>query len=264
MLVIAERINSSRKYIRQAIKEENVEFIQNEAIAQAQAGADFIDVNAGTFVGQEKERLKWVIEVVQSATDIPLCIDSPDPHVIKEALPLVKTTPMINSINLEPDRLKAILPLVVEHRTKVIALCQSEDEMAETEDTKVKMAHALVEKMTAAGGNLDDLYIDPLVYPVSTNTNSALASVKAIERIMKEFPGVHTTCGLTNVSFGLPQRKLINRSFLVAAVTHGLDSAILDPTDKQLYGALKASLVLSGKDEFCMAYVSDFRNGRFE
>lgn len=264
MLVIAERINSSRKYIRQAIKEKNVEFIQNEAQAQAQAGATYIDVNAGTFVGEEKDRLKWVVDVVQEVVETPLCIDSPDPEVIKAILPLAKKTPMINSINLEPDRLTQILPLVVEHGTKVIGLCQSEDEMAETADAKVRMAGVLVEKMVAAGGKVEDLYIDPLVYPVSTNTKSAMASIKAISRIMEEFPGVHTTCGLTNVSFGLPNRKLVNRSFLVAAICHGLDSAILDPTDKQLYGALRASMLLAGRDEYCMAYVSDFRQGLFE
>ena len=171
---------------------------------------------------------------------------------------------MINSINLEPVRLERILPLAVEHGTRLIGLCQSQDEMAETVDDKVRMAGVLVEKMVAQGGKIENLHIDPLVYPVSTNTKSALATVQAIERIMKEFPGVHTTCGLTNVSFGLPNRKLVNRTFLVAAMTHGLDSAILDPTDKQLYGALRASLLLDDKDDFCMSYVSDFRKGLFE
>lgn len=263
MLIIAERINSSRKYIAQAISSRNKAFIESEAKAQAEAGADYIDVNTGTFVGEEAEHLKWVIEVVQGATDLPLCIDSPDPEVIKGALPLVDKTPMINSITLEPTRLEGILPLVAEHKAKVIGLCQSEDTMAETAEDKAALAHELVKKVTEAGIPLDNFYIDPLVYPVATNPQSALATMDAIERIMKEFPGVHTTCGLTNVSYGVPKRKLVNRTFLTAAISRGLDSAILDPTDKKLYGALKASLILVGRDEFCMEYITAFREGRF-
>ena len=264
MIIIAERINSSRRYIAQAIQSRNAGFIRNEAKAQAMAGADYIDVNAGTFVDDETEQLKWIIEVVQSATDLPLCIDSPDPSVIRAVLPLMKKAPIINSITLEPSRLEGILPLVAEYNTGVIGLCQSGESMAETAKEKVSMAESLVESVTGAGIPLENLYIDPLVYPISTNSLSAVAALDAIEEIMKAFPGVHTTCGLTNVSYGLPERKLINRTFLVAAVLRDLDSAILDPTDRRLYGALKAALAVAGKDEFCMAYVSAFREGRLE
>ena len=264
MITIAERINSSRRYIAQAIQARNMGFIQNEAKAQAMAGADYIDVNAGTFVDDEAEQLKWIVEVVQLATDLPLCIDSPDPSVIKAVLPLVRGVPIINSITLEPSRLDGILPLVAEYKAGVIGLCQSADSMAETLKEKVSMAGRLAEAVTGAGIPLENLYIDPLVYPISTNSLSAIAALDAIEKIMKEFPGVHTTCGLTNVSYGLPERKLINRTFLVAAVLRDLDSAILDPTDRQLYGALKAALAVAGKDEFCMGYVTAFREGRLE
>jgi len=264
VLIIAERINASRKSISQAISDGDREFIQNEAKNQDQAGGDYIDANAGTFVGEEAEKLKWVIEAVQEVTEKPLCIDSPDPEVIKAMVPLVKKTPMINSITLEPERLEGILPIVAENKTKVIALCQSENAMADTADDKVKMAEQLVEKVTAAGIPLDNLYIDPLVYPLSTNTLSAVATLEAIERIMKGFPGVHTTCGLTNVSYGLPARKLVNRTFLVSAIGRGLDSAILDPTDNSLYGALKAALSVNGLDEYCMEYITAFRDKRLE
>jgi len=264
VLIIAERINASRKYISQAISTKNLAFIQDEARAQDRAGADFIDVNAGTFVGEEKEKLQWVVEAVQSVTEKPLCIDSPDPAVIKAMVPLVEKTPMINSITLEADRLERVLPIVAQNGTKVIALCQSEDTMAETADDKLRLAEQLVERVTAAGIPLDDLYIDPLVYPLSTNTQSAGATLEAIRRIMAAFPGVHTTCGLTNVSYGLPGRKLINRSFLVAAVTCGLDSAIMDPTDKSLFAALKAALVVNGRDDFCMEFITAFREGKIE
>ncbi|MGA2463438.1 MAG: methyltetrahydrofolate cobalamin methyltransferase [Thermodesulfobacteriota bacterium] len=263
MLIIGERINSSRKPVSEAISSRDAVFIQCEAKAQAMAGADYIDVNAGTFLGEEAERLKWVIERVQEVIDLPLSIDSPDPGVIKAMVPLVRRTPIINSITLEPSRLEGILPLVAEYRTKVVALCQSEKTVSDKAEKKVAMAGKLVEKVTGAGIPIGDLYIDPLVYPLSANNQSALATLEAIEQIMKEFPGVHTTCGLTNVSYGLPNRKLVNRNFLVAAISRGLDSAILDPTDKQLYGALKSALMIVGQDEYCMQYIKGFREGRF-
>ena len=264
MLIVAERINSSRKSIERALEADDVNLVQAEATAQAEAGADYIDVNAGTFIGDELDRLKWAVEVVQEAVDLPLCIDSPDPAVIEAVVPLVKRSPMINSITLEPLRLEGILPLVAEHGTKVIGLCQSEDTMAESAEEKLQLASQLVEKVTKAGIPLDDLYIDPLVYPLATNPQSALATMDAIGRIMEEFPGVHTICGLTNISYGLPKRKLINRTFLVTAISRGLGSVILDPTDNHLFGALKAALALISKDEYCIDYIGAFREGRLE
>ncbi len=145
MLIIGERINASRKPIAEAISSRDISFIQNEAKIQATAGADYLDVNAGTFVGEEAKHLRWIVETVQEVVDLPLCIDSPDPSVIKTVLPLVKKTPMINSITLEPFRLEGILPWVAEHKAKVIALCQSGDSIADTAEAKVRMAGQLVE-----------------------------------------------------------------------------------------------------------------------
>ena len=264
MLIIAERINASRKPIARAISSKDAAFIQNEAKAQEKAGADFIDVNAGIFVEDETEKLKWVIETVQEVTDKPLCIDSPNPAVIGAAISLAKTTPMVNSITLEPDRLESLIPVVHENKAKVIALCQSEDAMAETTADKLKFAEQLVEKVTAPGIPLDDLYIDPLVYPISINTAAATATLEAIRQIMENFPGVHTVCGLTNVSYGLPERKLINRAFLAAAITCGLDAAILDPTDNRLLAVLKAALAVNGRDKFCMNYLTAYREGKLK
>ena len=239
MIIIGERINASRKYIAQAIVSRNTSFIQDEAKAQARAGADYIDVNAGTFACDEAAHLEWLIKTVQEVTNVPVSIDSPDPSVIESVISLVRRSPIINSISLEASRLEGILPLVAKYKTKVIALCQSGDSIAETAEAKVRMAGDLVRKVTAAGIPLENLYIDPLVYPIAANNLSAMATLDAIEQIMKQFPGVHTTCGLTNASYGLPGRKLINRTLLVAAIVRGLDSVIADPTDSQLFGALK-------------------------
>ena len=154
--------------------------------------------------------------------------------------------------------------MVVEYRTKVIALCQAEEAIPETADQKVELAGQLVEKLEGAGVPRDDVYIDPLVYPLSTNPKSAVATLEAIAEIMKRFPGVHTLCGVANVSYGLPARKLINRAFLAAAIARGLDAAIIDPTDKLLFAMLKAATLVIGKDDYCMDYICAFREGRVE
>lgn len=263
MFIVAERINSSRKPISEAIKAKNADFIRGEAKAQAEAGADYIDVNAGSFVGQEAEYLRWLVEAVQGATDLPLCLDSPDPEAIAAALELVKGPAMVNSITLEKSRMEGMLPLVEKYKTKIIVLCQSDKGMANTVEEKVSIAEQVVGILTKEGVARDDIYIDPLVYPVATDAKSPLAVLGAIEKIMASLPGVHTICGLTNVSFGLPARKLINRTFLVAAMSHGLDATIIDPTDRELMSSLIAAEALLNRDEYCAGYLKAFREGKF-
>jgi 5-methyltetrahydrofolate--homocysteine methyltransferase len=264
MILIGEKINSSRRVIAEAIASRDREYIQNEAKVQGAAGADYIDVNAAAFMEKEAECLRWIIEEVQEVTDLPLCIDSPDPEVIGKVIPLVKRPPLINSITLEPSRLDGILHLVLEYKATVIGLCQTGNQMGKTAAEKVELAGRLVEKITSFGIDIDALYIDPLVFPVGADSNSACATLEAIEKIMEQFPGVHTVCGLTNVSHGLPNRKLVNRTFLAEAIARGLDAAILDPTDKKLCSVMRAALMLAGKDNFCVQYIKAFRNGLLE
>ena len=134
--------------------------------------------------------------------------------------------------------------------------------MGKTTEEKSLLAGRLVKEMREASIPLEDVYIDPLIFPVAADNSSALATLAAIAKIKAQFPEVHTICGLTNISHGLPRRKLVNRAFLVAAVSHGLDAVIMDPTDKELYGALKASIMIMGGDDFCMGYIKAFRQGR--
>jgi 5-methyltetrahydrofolate--homocysteine methyltransferase len=169
---------------------------------------------------------------------------------------------MLNSINLERERFERVLPLAVEHRAKLIALCQGEGVPASSAEQKLRLATELVERLTRAGMAVDDLYIDPLVFPLGTDPASGVATLEAIERIMRGNPGIHTICGLTNVSHGLPARKLVNRTFLVAAMARGMDSAIVDPTDAQLMAAIHAAEAVLGRDEYCMGFIEAFRDGR--
>ena len=262
MLIVGERINASRRRIAEALECRDREIIQNEAKLQDMAGADYIDVNAATFGTDEVEYLKWLIDAVQAVTEKPLCIDSPSPLVIKSVISQTAIKPMINSITLEPSRLEGMLPLVAEYNAKVIALCQSDDLVAKTIEEKIDIAGRLVEKVSEAGVSLDDLYIDPLVFPLSADDKSSIATLEATKEIMKRYAGVHTICGVSNVSHGLPNRKLINRTFLTAGIVHGLDSVIIDPLNRELYAALKTAVMVAGKDDYCMEYISAFREGR--
>ena len=262
MLIVGERINSSRKTINQAIKDRNAEFIRGEARAQAEAGAHYIDINAGSFMEHEADYLCWLAEVVQEVTELPLCIDSPNSLAVTAALKLVKRPPLINSVSLEEKRLAEIMPLVTEYGAKVVALCQSSEGVATTINDKIAIAGQLVDILTKEGMALSDIYIDPIVCPIATDSQSTLATLGAIRKIMEMFPGVHTIIGLTNVSFGLPVRKVLNRTLLVAAVAHGLDSAIIDPTDRELMAGLVAAEALLDRDAFCSGYIKAYREGK--
>ena len=262
MLIVGERINSSRPAIKQAIESKDSHFICSEAKAQTEAGAHYIDINTGTFIGQETHYLCWLVETVQGGTELPLCIDSVNPEAVAAALEIVKRVPMINSITLEEKRMLGMIPLVKTYKTKIVALCQSDAGIANEVNDKIKIAEQIVQALTVEGIALDDIYIDPLVYPIATDTRSALVTLKAIEEIKQSFPEVHTICGLSNVSFGLPARRFINRAFLVTAMFSGLDSVILDPTDNEVMANLLATSALLNRDEFCLTYINAYQDGK--
>ncbi len=263
MLIVAERINASRKAIHAALEKLDADAIATEVHSQAAAGANYIDLNGGTFPGREAELLCWLVDKAQQVTQLPLCLDSPDPDALAAALKRVAgTRPMINSINLERERFERVLPLAREYGAKLIALVQGEGVPAASAAGKVELACQLVEKLVAAGMPLEDIYVDPLVFPVGTDSASGLATVTAIREIMARFPGVHTICGLSNVSHGLPARKLVNRTFLAGAIANGMDAAIVDPTDTLLMAALFAAEAVFGRDEYCVNFIEAFQAGR--
>jgi len=264
VLIVGERINSARKSIYEAIANNDKGLIQKEALAQVEAGADYIDLSASSFKGEEEERLKWLVLTVQEITDAPLCLDSPDTTVIKSVIGLSEKAPMINSVTLEDERAADILKLAAEYSAKVIGLCQSGKGIASTVEAKLEAAEKIIEKAVYLGVPIQNLYVDPILYPVATDQKSPAATLEAIDQIMTKFRGAHTICGLTNISYGLPNRKLINRAFLVAAMTKGMDSAIIDPTDRKLYSILIASSLVLGNDEDCMGFINAHRGNRLE
>ena len=262
MLVVGEQINTSRKSIAAAVKAQDVDFISEVARHQAEAGAHYIDVNAGTFLDAEVDYLCWLVEVVQKAVDLPLCLDSPNPKALAEAIKHHRGEPMINSISLEKERFEALLPVVTGKPCRIVALCMAETSMPNTVEERVEVGAELISRLTNAGIPVEKIYLDPLVQPVSVDTGMGMAVLGAIHKITKDFPGANTICGLSNISFGLPMRKVINRNFLALCMASGLSAAILDPTDKHLMATLVSVEMILGRDEYCGSFIEAYQSGR--
>jgi 5-methyltetrahydrofolate--homocysteine methyltransferase len=263
MIIVGELINSSRKLISEAILAQDADYIKKVAKNQAEAGANYIDVNAGTFVGDETQYLKWLVTQVQSVVDVPCCIDSPDPDAITAAVEIHQGTPMVNSISLEKERYDKMMPVLAGSDLKVVALCMSDDGMPETRDQRLAIADKLVNGLLQNKVPVENIYVDPLVQPVSTNNTFGVEFLDAIEGVIAEFPGIHTMCGLSNISFGLPARKFMNQTFMTMAICKGLDGAIINPLDQKMMANIIAAEALSGKDEYCMNYLTAYREGKF-
>jgi len=264
MILVGELINASRKTIGQAIEKQDKETIQNVAKDQFEAGADYIDVNAGVFVGKEPEYLKWLVEQVQEATNAPCAIDSPDPQAIEVALTVHRGTPMINSISLEKERYDKLLPILAGTDYKIIALCMSDDGMPKSTEQRMKIAEKLINGLVRSNVAVENIYVDPLVQPISTDVGFGAEFLDAIEQISLTFEGVHTMCGLSNISYGLPERKFMNQVFMAMAIAKGLDGAIINPLDKAMMATIITAETLAGKDEFCMRYLEAYRAGKLD
>ena len=262
MIVVGEKINTSRKSIEEAVKKRDAAFIIKVARDQAEAGAHYIDVNAGTFLDQEIDCLCWLVETIQREVALPLSLDSPNPKALSEAIKCHKGEPMINSISLEEDRFQSLIPVITSQPCHVVALCMAQTSMPTTVEERVQVGSELIKRLTGEGIPLEKIYVDLLVQPVSVDTGMGIATLGAIYEIMNHFPGVNTICGLSNISFGLPERRLINRNFLALCISYGLSAAILDPTDKQLMATLLAVEMLLGRDEFCQNFIDAYQNGR--
>jgi len=261
MIIIGERINTSRKEIALAVQKKDAEFIKNEAKKQAIEGADFIDINCGTNIHTEIEDLKWVAGLVQSAVDKPLCIDSPNPAAIEAVLAIHKGRAFINSVTAEHDRAEAILPLVKKYDCFIIGLAMGASGVPATAMERKQAAQQILEFTDKFGIDRERLYIDAVVQSIATDAAQGREFLNAIH-LIKSSLGLKTIAGLSNISFGLPKRTVLNSSFLSMAIAFGLDAAIIDVTNPGIYSAFKASRVLVGEDSFCQDYISAFRNGK--
>ena len=263
MIVIGEKLNSTLKAIRPAMEARDSETIRELARQQVAAGATHLDVNAGMFLKEEREILTWLVETVSEVTDVPLVLDSPSPEALEAGLKVHRNgRPVINSITGETERWEAVLPLVTKYDAGVIALCMDDRGMPEDVDGRVDIAHTMIRGLTQAGVQPGDIYIDPLVRPVSTGSHYGVVAIETIRRVKADHPDVHIACGLSNVSYGIPGRKRMNQAFLVAAMAAGMDGAILDPLDTDLMDLVCATEALLGRDAYCMNYLKRHRAGQ--
>ena len=264
MLIAGELLNSSRAAIRALLEAGNKAALQEIALAQQAAGAHYLDINCGVFVKDEAERLCWLADAVQEVSSLPLCLDSPNAQALQAVLPRLKNgPPLINSISAESGRYEQVLPLVLEYKAKVIALAMDDSGIPATAEERYAVASRLLASLRQAGLADADIYLDLLVQPIATAEAGAMPLLAAVRQLRAAEPAVQLIAGLSNVSYGLPNRALLNRYFLIQAIAAGIDSFILNPLDKELMGAYYAARALAGRDKFCAAYLKAHRQGYY-
>ena len=265
MLVIGERINASNRSVAEAIARRDEEYIANLAIAQAAAGVDFIDVNAGAgnSYGQDGVAImEWLVEIVQEATDKPLAIDSDTPDIIEAALRKYRGERLvINSVTAEPARLASIGRLAAERQAWLVALAMGEHGIPYSVEERLSACELIITHLEKLGVPAEQVFFDPLVLPIAVDSSQGLVTLKTIEEIRARYPAARTVMGLSNISYGLPNRKFINRAFLLMAAYAGLDAVILDPLDTKAMSLVKIADMLTGKDPSCRGYLRAHRKG---
>jgi len=256
-VLIGERINpTGKKKLAEALKAGDLEIVRKEALAQTQAGADIIDVNVGVFGIDEAALLPKAVQAVMETVDTPLCIDSSNPDALEAALKVYKGKPLVNSVTSEEHSLKRVLPLIKKYGAAVIGLVQDEDGIPKDTEGRVRVAHKIVDRAEAAGIPREDLVIDCLAFAVGAEPASGAAVIEAIRRIKAEL-GVNMTMGASNVSFGLPDRELLNNAFVVMATAAGATCLIVDVAKVRSI-ILAADLVL-GRDKRARRYIEAYR-----
>jgi len=264
VIIIGELINSTRKKIYSAIEARDMNYIKDIAKKQVDAGANYVDVNSGAFVGKEPEYMEWLIKTVREVTDAPLSIDSPNIEAIEVGLKLAGENAIVNSITAEKEKFGKLAPIVKKYNASVIALSMDDRGMLDDANEVLQIIEKMIMSLNELGIPNEKIFIDPLIKPISTNTCYGLDAMSIIEKVMTTYRNIHTICGLSNVSFGLPKRKLINQTFLMLLMAKGLDSAIIDPLDNRLMGMIATAEMLLGKDNFCMNYLNTDREGKLE
>lgn len=265
MLVIAERLNCTRKRIRAAVTEKDAALVQDEARRQAEAGGDYIDVNSATGVDTEVDDMKWMIEQVREVTDKAISVDTTNGEAMRLGLSMHGPgQPMLNSVTAEQERLDLMMPLAAEFQTKLVALAMDDSGMPETNDERFAAIERILKAADQHGVSHENIYIDPLIRPVSTNPTHANDCIECVRKIKTEMAPLRTTGGLSNVSFGLPNRNLLNRIFIAYMIGAGIDSGIMDPLEPGIIATILAAEAITNRDDFCMNYIMASRDGRLE
>lgn len=263
MIIIGEKINGSIPVVAEAIAKRDAEFIKHRAKIQADARATYIDCCASVPEDQEAETLRWMIDCIQEAVDTPICVDSPSAAVLKEVFPYCKKPGLINSVSGEGNKMDILFPAIADTDWGVICLCSDDTGIPKTAADRLRVFHNMMDRAKEFGIKPDRMHIDPLIEMLATSEDGIAMVEEVMRTIREEYPDIHITAAVSNISFNLPKRKLINMAFTALAMKAGLDSAIMDPTLKDLLGVVYASEALLGNDEYCMEYIDAYRDELF-
>ena len=264
MIIIGEKINGSIPAVAKAIAERDDAFIKARAIAQEEAGATFIDCCASVPEEVEVETLKWMIECIQEVSDLPIAVDSPSADVLCEAYKFCKRPGLINSVSGEGDKMDKIFPILAENKGwQVAALLSDDTGIPKTAGDRLRVFEKIMAKAKEYGIAPSRIHVDPLVEMLCTSEDGIANNIEVISTIREQYPSIHITAAVSNISFNLPVRKMINLGYVVLAMNAGLDSAILDPTNRDMMGVIFATEALLGLDDYCMEYIGAYREGLF-
>ncbi len=265
MIIIGEKINATLKRAREIIVNRDPEGLLALAKEQAGAGADYIDVNVGTGEGTregEIEAMRWAVETIQKEIKTPLCIDSADPEVLDAGLAAAEHRPcLINSVKGSMASLESIVPLAKKYEALLVGLAMDETGIPKTVDGRIKACELIADVCKKYGVPDAHLFFDPLVVPVSTDGGQGVCTLETLREIKRRFPSARTTMGLSNISFGLPQRPRVNEAFMHMAVAAGLDSALMNPMDTRMIAAIRTAEALTGRDRHCRQYLRAVKKG---
>lgn len=262
MIIIGEKINGSIPSMGKAIAERNEEWIKDIARKEADAGSDFIDCCASVEVG-EVETLNWIIDLVQSVTDTPISVDSPNPQVLVECMKTCKKPGLINSVSGEGNKMDIVFPVIADTKWEVMALLCDDTGIPKSAADRIRVLNNIMAKAKEFGIAENRIHVDPLVEMLCTAEDGIAVVVEVMQYIKAHYPQVHISGAISNISFNLPYRKILNIAFAVMSISNGMDSAVLDPLNRDLRGAIYATEALKGDDYFCMEYINAFRDGVF-
>ena len=258
-VIIGERINpTGRKSLLKELKEGKFDIVKQDAVAQVEAGAKIIDVNAGVPGEDEEPILKDMMYAVMEVTDMPLCIDTADNTALETALSIYEGKALINSVNGEEERLESVLPLVKEYDASVIGLCMDDDGIPETPEDRFQVAAKIIERADKLGISADRIVIDPLALTMGSDHEAGRISIETIEKVVEEF-GVNVTMGCSNISFGMPDRAVINSTFIAMSILAGLTCPITNPLEEEVNLAIQAADLVMGRDDFGMNWIKSYR-----
>jgi cobalamin-dependent methionine synthase I len=264
--IIGESLNASIPSVKDAIVDRDDEKVTALAIRQAECGAHMLDVNAAVVGSNEPEDLVWMMQTVQSVVDLPLVMDSSDPKALQAALKVYDgPAPILSSITGEmTEGHETLLSLAVEHDCGLVAMCMDDEGISPDPAKRLDVAERLFDRVGKAGLKPENLYIDPLVMAISADTTAGAAFLELLYMIRERLPAVHTFCGASNVSHGMPLRRLINHTFVSMLVALGMDSFLVNVRDQGLMATFLASAALVGQDEWSMDYIGAFRAGKLD